>query len=285
MLQQVHALVRVIAADEERLPESFEAVEHAQHPDHPEGWPQVRQGDLPKLLPGVCAVHRSGLIQVGPDAVKPGQPEDHVVAGVFPHIGQHQHPERRAAAHPVNGRRPQCAKPGVHQPVFGKQRLPQHHNARHRDRHWQQEACAEHPAAGGFAAVPPAGHHPHPKRQQQAHGQQDRHTAAQKPRGVARRQLKSRVLQHGAVVGKPGKPPACIAEAAAHGFGKGQQHKHRGAQQARQQEQRGGPAFGVGLAAPAWGFARRAHLTAFRQTAAPGRPARRRLPRPASPHP
>ena len=60
-----------------------------EHDDHKEGGgAQLRQGDVPELLPAVCTVQLGGFVQVRVAALQAGQIDDHVVAHVLPHAEQ-----------------------------------------------------------------------------------------------------------------------------------------------------------------------------------------------------
>ena len=60
-----------------------------EHNDHKEGGgAQLRQGDVPELLPAICAVQLGGFVQVRVAALQACQIDDHVVAHVLPYTEQ-----------------------------------------------------------------------------------------------------------------------------------------------------------------------------------------------------
>ena len=222
--------MRVCSAHQICLTKHLKGVEQAEHRRHEQRGQQPGQRDTPKALPCPRTVHAGGLIQAVGDTVQPRHPQIHVIARGFTHIGADEHPDSRVGAHKIHRLRAQRRQNGVDEPLPVEQRLPQQHDAGHRDSHGDQIGCFKNTAAVLCGA--------HGHGQQQADAQQQGHTHADEARSIARRQAERAVAQHRGVVRKPHEAAAHgVGKAAAHRVRKRHQHEHAQPRQAGREEQ------------------------------------------------
>ena len=84
MLEHVDVFVGMGAADEENLPETLEGVDQREDDGEEHRVPHLRRGDVEELLPAGSSVQIGGRVLLLRDGNKPGQQQNHTVAGVFP---------------------------------------------------------------------------------------------------------------------------------------------------------------------------------------------------------
>ena len=106
-----------------------------------------------------------GFIERRRDRRNAGQPQNHIVARVFPDICEHQHHHGPPAVQPADRRCSHGLQQPVEQAVLMEYDLPEQHHGRHRDRHGDEERGLEN-AALFLKRI-------HQQRQQEGKGQQN----------------------------------------------------------------------------------------------------------------